>query len=203
MNVALYGEGTSMSVPRSDSTAAAVADPERLAALRRVALLDTPAEEAFDRLTQQAATALDVPISLMTLVDKDRQFFKSCLGLPEPWVSLRETPLSHSFCQHAVAARTTLLIDDARSIPLVRDNLAVRDFNVVAYLGVPLMTSDGQALGSLCVIDTQPRTWTDDEIAMVQSLASQAIAEIERRLNHLASAGTDGTRAWRESADHD
>src|SRR3954464_15206025 len=88
--------------PQSGAGKQSIADPARLAMLRRTALLDTPAEEAFDRLTRLATRVLHIPISIISLVDDDRQFFKSCLGLPEPWASDRETPLSHSFCQYIV-----------------------------------------------------------------------------------------------------
>ncbi len=146
-------------------------DPARLAALRRLAVMDTPAEEAFDRLTRLATRILGVPVSLVSLVDDDRQFFKSAHGLPEPWASRRETPLSHSFCQHVVAARTPLVVEDAREHPVVRDNLAIPDIGVVAYAGVPLKTADGHVLGSLCAIDRQPRAWTDEEVAILADLA--------------------------------
>jgi GAF domain-containing protein len=175
-----------------DRTHLAVSDPRRLASLRRLSLLDTPAEEAFDRFTRLATAILDVPVSLVTLIDEDRQFFKSCIGVPEPWASAQETPLTHSFCQHAVAARTPLIIDDAREFPLVRDNLAIPDLHVVAYLGIPLITSDGQAIGSFCVIDTKPRGWTDREIGIVSDLASAVLTEIELRLKEIASQEGEG-----------
>jgi GAF domain-containing protein len=94
----------------------------------------------------------------VSLVDADRQFFKSALGLPEPWATRRETPLSHSFCQHVVATGAPLRVEDARDHSLVCDNLAIPELGVVAYLGMPLATADGQVLGSLCAIDTEPRT---------------------------------------------
>src|SRR5437868_12104027 len=84
---------------------AAVRDPQRLAALRRQVLLDTPPSETFDRLTRLAARVLDAPVALLTLVDEDRQFFKSSVGLPEPFASARQTPLEFSICQYAVAAK--------------------------------------------------------------------------------------------------
>ncbi|MDQ5851569.1 MAG: diguanylate cyclase, partial [Chloroflexota bacterium] len=108
-------------------------DSARLAALQQLALVDSPAEAAFDRLTRLAVRMLQVPVALVTLVDKDRQFFKSCVGLPEPWASQRETPLSHSFCQYPVASREPLIITDARTYLLVQDNLAIPDLKVVAY----------------------------------------------------------------------
>lgn len=157
-------------------------DPNRLSALRRLGLLDTPAEEDFDRLTRLAAKATHAPIALLTLVDADRQFFKSMVGLGEPLASRRQTPLSHSFCKHAVASGTALVLDDARNVPLVRDNLAIPELGVVAYAGVPLITGDGHAVGTLCVIDTSPRAWTDDDIEIVEELAATAMRQIELRL---------------------
>ncbi|HET7458172.1 MAG TPA: GAF domain-containing sensor histidine kinase [Gemmatimonadaceae bacterium] len=165
----------------SGTPPAAVADPERLAALHATALLDSPAEAAFDRLTRLASRLLRAPVALVSLVDADRQFFKSCVGLPEPWASARQTPLSHSFCRHAVELRAPLVISDAREHPLVRDNLGIPDLGVIAYAGIPLTTGDGHTLGSFCVIDHEPRQWTDDEIATLGDLASAAVTEIELR----------------------
>ena len=91
--------------------------PARLRELRGTRLLDSPAEESFDRLTRLTSTVLNVPVALVSLVDDDRQFFKSCLGLPQPWARQRQTPLSHSFCQHVVESREPLVISDAREHP--------------------------------------------------------------------------------------
>jgi GAF domain-containing protein len=161
--------------------AQALAEPGRLAALRHADLLDTPAEESFDRLARVAAKVVGAPVALVTAVDRDRQFFKSCLGLPEPWATRRETPLSHSFCQHAVAAREPVIVTDAREDSRFNDNLAIRDLGVIAYLGVPLITTDGQALGTLCVIDHEPRIWTQDEIRLVTDIAAAVVTEITVR----------------------
>ncbi len=161
------------------STERVVADPARLASLWDSGLLDRPPTEAFDRLTRLATATLHVPVALVSLVDADRQVFASLVGLPEPWASARQTPLSHSFCQHTVAARTPLLIEDAREDPLVRDNLATTDLGVVAYAGIPLITSDGHALGSFCVLDGRPRAWTETEAAILTDLAAAVMTEIE------------------------
>ncbi len=158
-----------------------IRNPERLAALQRLALLDTPVEPAFDRLTRLASTVLTTPVALVALVAADRQFFKSCIGLPEPWASRRETSLSHSFCQHTVVSGEPLIIPDARQHPLVRDNPAISDLGVVAYAGIPLITADGYVLGSFCVIDRQARTWTAREIAILKDLADGVMTEIELR----------------------
>lgn len=154
---------------------------ERLKALERTRLLDTPREEAFDRLTMLACALLGTPVALVSLVDTDRQFFKSQQGLPEPWASRRETPLSHSFCQHVVTSSEPLVIADSRKTPLVCENLAVRDLNVIAYLGVPLISPDGHVLGSLCAIDSKPREWTQEAIAQLMSLAECVLNEIALR----------------------
>lgn len=132
----------------------------RLEALYQTELMDSGPEERFDRLTRLVAAALSVPVALVSLVDNKRQFFKSTFGLPEPWKTERETPLTHSFCQHVVARAAPLVIEDATLDPLVRGNLAISELNVRAYLGIPLLTGDGHVLGSLCAIDSQPRQWT-------------------------------------------
>lgn len=156
-----------------------IIDPKRLDKLRALCLLDTPIDPAFDRLTRLASNILNMPVSLVSLVDAHRQFFKSQIGLPEPWATLRETPLSHSFCQHVVATGQPLIITDAREHPLVQDNLAIRDLGVIAYAGMPLTTSDGYELGSFCVIQSEPHQWTDDELNILADLAASVMTEIE------------------------
>ena len=158
-----------------------VLDPARLKALKSVALLDTPAEQAFDRLSWLASQFLDAPVALVSLVDAERQYFKSCIGLPEPWNSQRQTPLSHSFCQHNRTAGQPMVINDAREDALLRDNLAIRDLNVIAYLGFPLTTEDGYVLGSFCVIDSVPREWSEKDILIIQELAASVMTEIHLR----------------------
>jgi signal transduction histidine kinase len=157
-------------------------DSPRLAALQRTNLLDSPPEEAFDRLTRLASKILHVPVSLVSLVDHERQYFKSVVGPDDPWATLRETPLSHSLCQHVVASSKPLIVTDARHHPLVHQNLAIPELGVVAYAGMPLTTPDGQTLGSFCAIDTQPREWTEEEIQILQELATSAMTEVELRL---------------------
>jgi signal transduction histidine kinase len=157
-------------------------DPKRLNLLAATALLDSPPEEAFDRLTRLASTILDAPVALVSLVDNKRQFFKSQVGLPDPLAAQRGTPLSHSFCQHVVASATPLIVADARQHPLLQNNGAVRDLKVIAYLGIPLTTPEGQTLGSFCAIDAQPRTWSEREIKIMQDLASFVMTEIELHL---------------------
>jgi GAF domain-containing protein len=160
------------------AAAGAVNDSDRLDALRATGLLDSDITPSFDRLARLASQVLNAPVALVSLVDADRQFFKSCLGLPEPWASERQAPLTHSFCQHAVASRETLLVDDAREHELLRDNLAIRDMGVIAYAGIPLIMPDGHALGTLCVIDSRPRHWTSHQVQLLKDLAASVVTEI-------------------------
>lgn len=92
------------------SLAAVLNDPKRLEVLAATALLESPPEESFDRLTRLASDILDAPVALVSLVDNEHQFFKSQVGLPDPWAAQRATPLSHSFCQHVVASATPLIV---------------------------------------------------------------------------------------------
>lgn len=152
-----------------------------LAPLYATGLLDSAPEPIFDQLTALVTKILRVPVALISLVDGKRQFFKSQCGLPEPVATDRETPLSHSLCQHVVVQGDALIISDARAHPLSRENLAVRDLGVVAYAGMPLHDAEGNALGALCAIDSRPREWTREELEILRTLASQVMAEIHLR----------------------
>ena len=156
-------------------------DIERLAALEESGLLDSEAEEAFDRLTRLAGRLLKAPVAIVSLITPSRQYFKSSIGLPEPWAALCETPLSHSFCKHVVQMREPLVVGNALEHPLVSTNLAIRDLGVVAYCGVPLTTSAGHILGSFAVCDTEPREWTSADIDTMTDLAASIMTEIELR----------------------
>lgn len=152
-----------------------------LEALRKTALLDSDPEPVFDSLTALASRALNVPIALLSLVDEDRQFFKSALGLPEPWASRRETPHSHSFCKHVAMQNDALVISDARTVDLVKNNLAITDLGVIGYAGMPVRDQDGVAIGAFCAISPEPRDWTPDELHTLRLLADQASLEIALR----------------------
>ncbi len=159
----------------------------RLRALQLSGLIDSPAEQGFDRVTGLMGRLLQVPVALVSLVDDGRQFFKSCHGtLAEPWHSLRETPLSHSFCQYVVTGNSPLIIEDARSHDLVKNNLAVPDLGVIAYLGFPLTDPEGNVFGSLCAIDGEARQWSSSEIETVREFAAVISDEIHLHLEILA-----------------
>ncbi|MCX6937852.1 MAG: response regulator [Verrucomicrobia bacterium] len=172
-----------------------LADPERLAALQRLRLLDSEAELTFDRVSRLAARLLNAPVALLSLVDDRRQFFKSAIGLEGPVAAARETPLSHSFCQHVVTSGAPLVVEDARAHPVVCDNLAIPDLGVAAYLGVPVCDPDGYILGSFCVIDGHTRAWAGSDIALLQDLAALVMTEIAlRQKNHILTETTTEAR---------
>lgn len=163
---------------RVTGASAAVRDPARLQAVRSSGLLDSPPEERFDRLTRVAARALNAPVALLSVVEDDRQFLKSSVGLADPWHSKREMPLSHSFCQHGVGC-AELVVADAREHPLLRNSPAIADLGAIAYLGIPLRTIDGYELGAMCVIDHRRRDWSPDEISVLRDIADAVEHEIQ------------------------
>lgn len=155
-------------------------DPERLAAVHATGLLDTPAEPAFDRLTRMAVRLLGVPATFLSLVDEERDFYKAATGFPEPLASARELA-GRTFCHFSIAgAARPLVIPDTRAHPLYAGVPTVDSLGVAAYVGVPLVV-DGQAVGSFCAIDLQPRQWTPDEVEVLTELAASAQREIELR----------------------
>jgi signal transduction histidine kinase len=160
-----------------------VQSAERLGRLRATGLLDAPAEEAFDRLTRLASRMLNAPVSTVTLVDSDRQFYMSCAGVPEPLATTRSTPLEFSFCKHTVVLGRPLVVPDTRAHPDMRDNPAIEQFGVAAYAGIPLLTEDGHALGTLCVMDFVVRQWTEDDVHNLTDLAASVSTEIELRMD--------------------
>lgn len=148
----------------------------RQAALGALGVLDTPAEERFDRFTRLATLTFSAPIALVSLVDADRQWFKSRCGLEAP-----ETPRSVAFCSHAVAQQAMLIVEDTAADPRFADNPLVTGApHIRFYAGQPIY-SDGQAVGTLCVIDRKPRAFSDHERQALHDLAG--LVEIE--LNHV------------------
>ncbi len=142
-------------------------EQQRLQALRDLQLLDTPPEERFDRLTRLARALFDVPIALVSLVDQDRQWFKSCVGLDES-----ETPRSVSFCGHAILEPDTFQVPDAHQDPRFADNPLVTGApHIRFYVGAQLRTPAGDALGSLCLIDTRPRQLDGQQLQQLRDLA--------------------------------
>lgn len=159
---------------------AALTDPRRLAAVRKTGLLDTPPEEAFDRLTRLAAKLTGVPVTFVSLVDAGRDFYKSSFGISEPLRTTRELT-GRTFCHYSLVASGSLVIEDTTQLPVFRDVPTVDSMGVRAYAGIPLITEDGQMLGSFCAMDFKPKQWTDLDIEVLTDLAHSAMREIRLR----------------------
>lgn len=156
-------------------------EPERLAALKQLSMLDTAPEEMFDRVTRRLAAAFHAPIALLTLIDAYRQFWKSATGLPEDLALARQAPRETSMCGHVVASNELLVIEDTLRDKRFANNPFLREHGIRFYAGAPLRTPAGYAIGSLCVIDTKPRTISEHERALLQIIADEVMAEIEKR----------------------
>lgn len=173
-----------------------IGDPDRLAGIAATGVLDDTVDETFHRATRIASSALGAPVALVSIVTDDRQVFVGQHGLEAPAHLQHETPLSHSFCQHVVVDGVPLAIPDARLDDRVCGNLAIEDLGVVAYLGVPIHSTSGHVLGSFCVIDTAPRTWSEDDLALLRELA----VGVERALQ--VRVALDEARVQRQRLDN-
>jgi len=150
----------------------------RLEALRRYAILDTLPEAVFDRITRLVTEIFDVPISTVTFIDAERQWFKSCVGLKD-----RETQRDPAFCAHAILSDEVLVVRDAHEDARFRENRFVTAApHIRFYAGAPLITADGFNLGTVCLIDTAPREFTDAQAAMLADFAAIVTDELELRL---------------------
>jgi GAF domain-containing protein len=164
----------------------------RLAALNRYAILDTEPEQSFDDLVVLASFVCRTPIATLSLVDDHRQWFKSKVG-----VEVRETPRDISFCAHAIQQEELFIVPDALEDPRFKDNpLVLGDPHIRFYAGAPLIDEDGYALGTLCVMDRQPRHLDDTQKEALRSLRRLALSQIELRRNIqlLKEALSDRTR---------
>lgn len=165
----------------------------RLAALQRYRILDTEPEQRFDDLTLLASQICDTPISLITLIDSDRQWFKSRVGL-----DVEETSRGVAFCAHAIRQPGIMQVSDAAGDARFRDNPFVTgEPNIRFYAGAPLITPDGHALGTLCVIDVKPRHLSDGQLRALDALRRQVESQLElkRNLDELAAALGERDRA--------
>jgi phosphoribosyl 1,2-cyclic phosphodiesterase len=149
-------------------------ETERLAALWNLGILDTEPEARFDRYTEVACSTFDVPIALMTIVDAERQWFKSYRG-----IEIRETPRDESVCAHAILQDDLFIVTDALVDDRFADNPVVTGAHLRFYAGIPLTLADGHKVGTICIIDSRPRVLNDDEIERLRQLGQIVEAELE------------------------
>jgi diguanylate cyclase (GGDEF)-like protein len=152
-------------------------EPARLAALRRYEVLDTPREAPFERMTGLVRAVLNVPISTLSLIDAERQSYKSCVGIDSS-----DMPREFSFRTHTIQSREPMRIPDTLQDPRFAQYASVVGAPFIrSYLGVPLASPDGYNVGSLCALDVQPRDFSDAQMEVLKSFAALAVDELELR----------------------
>ena len=175
----LMSSSTSSSVPDIPSV---VFDEGRVDELKRTGLLAEEAIENFDRLMRQAVRAIGADTGFVGLLTQEKQVLRGCVGIPEPLASERELPMSHSLCAHTIGQREPMVIDNVFEHEQLKTHPAAEDYGVGAYLGIPLITSQGNAVGTFCLAEWAPRTWTEADVQAAKDFALSAESEIELRL---------------------
>ncbi len=171
---------------RADGLPAALSDPRRIAAVQETGLLDTEPEQAFDDLADLAATITGCERAFITLVDEERSFWKSCVGVDvrqtgERQNPVRQNPVRESFCYFLVGLGDRFVVDDAAEDPRTRDHPSVGPMKIGAWAGYPILGPGGEVLGSMCVIDKIPHRWAEAELAALGTLARAVSNEINLR----------------------
>jgi GAF domain-containing protein len=156
-------------------------EEERLAELNGLNLLDTPQEANFDQVTERLTKLFKVPIALITLIDRNRQWFKSQTGLPSDLAEARFTSRDVSLCGHVVATDEILIVRDLARDPRFANNPFVTENRLRFYAGVPLRGPNGLPIGSLCILDTKPREMTMQEQELLKMIAGDVMEQIKRR----------------------
>lgn len=169
----------------TDMTDKTEAEKSRLSALQRLMVMDSPEEQAYDNITRLAASVCGTPISLISLVDDKRQWFKARVGL-----AAKETPRDMAFCAHAIPSPLEVLqVEDAQADARFANNpLVTGDPRIRFYAGAPLVNRDNEVMGTLCVIDRVPRTLDAEQLETLKFMASQVMEMLEERPDALVSS---------------
>jgi GAF domain-containing protein len=173
-----------MTEPRPTPAAAAkesFADGDRLREIVELDLLSPDVDAILQETVEEAAARLRLPMSMVTVVLDEAQFFAAHHGLSGWMREARGTPVEWSFCANAVASREPFVVEDATTHPVVRHNPLVANDGIRCYAGIPLVTSRGHAVGTLCVIGTETRTFSDADLDALRGLAKKAVNRIEAR----------------------
>lgn len=151
--------------------------------LRWLRLIDSLPDPGFNRFTRMVCQIIDVRMAMVSFVDEstNRQFFKASLGLPE---GVNQTTLDRSFCKIVARTGEMLAVIDARTDARVSDNSIIEEMGVIAYLGAPILAPSGQAIGSLCAVDSVPRDWSDKQKRIIIDLAACVTDHIALRFMH-------------------
>lgn len=166
---------------RPDGLPAALSDRRRIAAVLTTGLLDTEPEQEFDDLADLAASITGCERAFITLVDEDRSFWKSCVGVDLQQTGGRQNPVRESFCYFLVGLGDRFVVDDAAEDPRTRDHPSVAPMKIGAWAGYPILGPGGEVLGSMCVIDKNPHPWQAPELAALGTLARAVSNEINLR----------------------
>jgi CheY-like chemotaxis protein len=170
------GKGSLAGAPDS-----VLGDSGRLAAVAALQR-DTAGNVNLERFTKLTSDMLGAPVSMVTLIENDRQVYASQIGIPEPWATQKHAPLEYSYYQYAITSKQPLVIDDATTHPLVSGSPSLTENEWSAYAGIPLITTDGHAVGALCAIDHKPRHWSDHEVEILQDLAEILTTQLNATL---------------------
>jgi signal transduction histidine kinase/DNA-binding response OmpR family regulator len=164
-----------------ESSSRKVHYPKRSAELEEAGLLEVISEESFDRFTRLAARLLEVPVSLVSLVDREQQLINSYVGVPDTWFADEHEPLADTFFKQVLEHEEALVVEDVQAEPRVQGSEAILETGIRAYAAIPLTTSKGHTLGTLCAVDKNPRQWAEDELEVLRDLAAAIMVRVELR----------------------
>ncbi|MCY1034267.1 GAF domain-containing sensor histidine kinase [Corallococcus sp. BB11-1] len=174
------GELDESSLGRTQRCNRRLTDPNRLQAIRDTGLMDTPREEAFDRLARLAAEILKVPLTIISLVDAEKQFFKADFGLPSPFRETRELPIDASLCRYTLEGES-IISSNAPADPFLKFHPSTGPWGIVAIIVLPLINPEGHVLGTFCCIEPKVREWTQHELTVMREMTASIMTEINLR----------------------